>query len=243
MNNGHLMDVEVAGTKAYVSVGFSQGLETYNISDPFNPQRLSFGGNPNWRAKAYGDTFFTFCRENGLNIFNISGATNLIGACPSGGPSIFFEGGAIAGNDLYVAAHQNGIVRVNIGSLTNPYVVSAFQLTNNACWNLETYGEYLMIVNGRFGLSVVDITPNLNEVATLELPGLANDIVIDGDAAVISLGVSGIATVDISDPLNPELLDIHSTMGCAWGMGIEDHLVAVGSWRRWNYSTSAIRRI
>ena len=231
VNFGHLMDVEAAGTKAYVSVGFFQGLETYDISNPFNPQRLSFGGNPNWRAKAYGDTLFTFCRENGLNIFNIENATNFIGSCPSGGSNIFFEGGAIAGNYLYVATHQNGIVKVNINNLTNPFVVSTFRLADNACWNLETYGDYLLVANGRFGLSVVNTVPNLNEAAALDLPGLANDILIDGDIVVISLGVSGIAAVDISDPLNPELLNINPTMGCAWGMGIEDHLVAVGSWR------------
>jgi hypothetical protein len=123
------------------------------------------------------------------------------------------------------------MVSVNVGNLSNPYVTGTHSLTDNACWNAESSGDYLFIANGRFGLCVANTAGGITEVSNLDLPGLANDIVLDGDVAVVALGPSGLATVDISDPENPVLLDIAPSMGCAWGMGIEDHQVIVGSWR------------
>jgi hypothetical protein len=231
INGAHLMDIEVVGLKAYTSVGAYQGLETYDISNPYIPTRLGYNTPSNWRSRHYGDTLFVFNREGGLRIYNISGNTSQLGSCGSGGSNIYFEGGALIGSTLYVATHQNGMVSVNVGNLSNPYVTGTHSLTDNACWNAESSGDYLFIANGRFGLCVANTAGGFTEVTNLDLPGLANDIVLDGDVAVVALGPSGLATVDISDPENPVLLDIAPSMGCAWGMGIEDHQVIVGSWR------------
>jgi hypothetical protein len=231
INPNHLMDVELYGTKAYVSVGFSQGLETYDLSNPFNPIRLSYGGAPNWRSRHYGDTLFVFARENGLRIYRITGATTQVGSCPSGSANIMYEGGARIGNTLYVASHQNGLVSINVANLANPFVTGTFNLAHNACWNVEAAGNHLYIANGRYGLSAVRTIGGLTEVANLDLPGLANDLVIDGETIFVTLGPSGVATVDITDPDYPVLMDIHPSWGSAWGCGLQDHKVAVGSWR------------
>jgi hypothetical protein len=231
VNYAHLMDIEVTATKAYTSVGFPQGIETYDISNPYNPFRISTNSPSSWRSRHYGNTLFSFCRDSGLRIYDISGSTSQIGSLSSGGSNIFFEGGALAGEILYVATHQNGIVAVNVSNLGSPYSVGTHSLTNNACWNAETDGNFLYIANGRFGLTVVSLGGGFTEIASLDLPGLANDIVLDGIVAVLALGPSGIATVDVSDPSNPALMDTAPSMGCAWGMGIEDHQVIVGSWR------------
>ena len=50
-NFAHIMDIEVVGSKAYASVGFPQGLETYDISNPFNPSRISTSPPANWRSR------------------------------------------------------------------------------------------------------------------------------------------------------------------------------------------------
>jgi hypothetical protein len=78
---------------------------------------------------------------------------------------------------------------------------------------------------------VVGLSGGLHETARLDLPGTANDIVLDGDVAAVALGVAGLATVDITDPHSPALLDTLGTMGCVWGVGITGHLVVAGSWR------------
>lgn len=230
-NRAHLMDVEVAGNRAYVACGFVPGTETYNISNPYTITRESRAGAKCWRHRAYGDTLFAFCRTDGLQIYNISASTVLVGQCGSGGSARAFEGGSLIGNTLYIAAHQVGVVSVNVSNLSNPVVTGTTSLTNNACWNIASSGDYLFIANGRYGLCAARAGTNLTEAANLDLPGLANDIELDGNTAVISLGDDGIATVDVSNPANPVLLDIAPSMGCAWGLGLRNHNVAVGSWR------------
>ena len=230
-NPAHLMDVEVSGSKSYVSVGFFQGIETYDISNPYSPARISYTGSHNWRSRTYGDYLFTFNRDAGLSIYNISGQTTLVGSCNPSWANTLYEGGALIGDTMYVAAHQRGLVLVDVSNYANPSNIRLFTLSQNACWNVESSGNYLYIANGIHGLTIVEVTDELSIIAELDLPGLANDIVLDWTTAIISLADAGIAAVDISDPYNPQLLDIHPSLGCAWGMGIQNHLVSVGSWR------------
>jgi hypothetical protein len=225
----HQMDIEIVGGMAYSSVGLGGGLETYDISDPENPAYVTASGNPNWRSRAYGNTLYAFGRDRGIDIYDISENTTLLSTVPAGGR--FYEGGALYENNLYVAAHDDGIVTVNVTNPYSPIVTGTYELENSACWNVESVGNFLLVANGHHGFSVVLVGEELSEVATINLPGLANDIVLDGQVAVVSLGASGIATIDVTIPHNPALLDIHPSMGNAWGMGISDHKVAVGSWR------------
>ncbi len=230
-NRAHLMDLEIAGTNAYVANGFVPGTETYDFSNPYGITRGTRTGAKCWRHRAYGDTLFAFCRSDGLQIYSIAASLNLVGQCGSGASDRAFEGGALIGATLYAAAHQAGIALVNVSSLSNPSVTGTFPLTDNACWNIAASGDYLFIANGRYGLAVVRVGAVLIETAVLNLPGLANDIEIEGSTAVISLGVDGVAAVDISQPENPVLLDIAPSLGCAWGLGIRGNYAAVGSWR------------
>ena len=96
---------------------------------------------------------------------------------------------------------------------------------------MEARDSFLFVANGREGLAVVGLSGGLHEAARLELPGTATDIVLDGDVAVLALGVAGLATIDITDPHNPVVLGTIGTDGCVWGIGIAGHLVVAGSWR------------
>jgi len=232
VNPFHLMDVEISGDRAYVLDGFNIGLETYDISDPTNPTRIDRQGVRAWGAKAYGDRLYVFCRDEGFRIYDIGGSTpSYLGNHNPSGSEILFENGVLDGNDFYVAAHQNGLYFFNVANPGNPYLYDTASLAENSCWDVEIANSHLFVANGRFGLSVVDISAAPTEVAVLPLPGLANHILLDGDVAVLSLGGGGLATVDISTPSNPVLLDRAHTDGCAFGSGIWNHKVAVGSWK------------
>jgi hypothetical protein len=227
----HLMHFHIVGDYAYCLNGYDAGLETYYIADPANPTRVSRGGLPSWRAWSRNDTLFTFCHDMGVQMFDISAGTpTLIRSYDPPDPDVFYEGGVGAGDLLYVAAHQRGIHILDIGSPASPTYVSDLPLADNACWNIVESGGYLFVANGRFGLSVVDLVGGPAEVATLPLPGLANDIVVSGTAVILSLAAEGIASVDISDPTNPVLLDLAPTMGNAFSMGAVGDILAVGSY-------------
>jgi hypothetical protein len=233
VNPYHLMDAEVVGNRAYISNGLGTGLEAYDISNPFSPVRIYQDGPATWRCQSFGDTLLvTFCRRSGVLLYNISGSSPIwLGQYDPPGNLEALEGGAVIANMLYVAAHQNGIYVIDISNPTNPQKIDEFLPPGAAAWNVVAVDSFLFVANGRFGLCVIGIEGGLHLVSELLLPGLANDIDLDGNIAAISLGVHGFATVDISNPHNPMLLDTISTDGCVWGIGIAHHQVISGSWR------------
>lgn len=180
------------GDYAYASVGLGSGLQSYDISDPTNPIRVGALGFKGWRAWAQGDTIFSFCHDNGVQLFDISGgAAALLDGYDPSEPLIHYEGGVCVGDYLFVAAHQEGIHILDIGSESTSFLTS-ITLADNACWNVTKSGSYLLVANGRFGLSVVDLL-TLSEVATLPLPGLTSDIESSGQTVFLSLLAEGIA--------------------------------------------------
>lgn len=232
VNRNHLMDVEISGDRAFISVGVTGGLEVYNISDPTDPIR-TFNAGPNaWRTRIYDDSLlFLFCRLDGLRILDLSGLSPvLLGGYDPAGSMEVLEGGALVGDTIYCAAHQNGIYLISIVNPSSPQRVGIFPLDSSAAWNVEATDSFLFVANGRFGLSVLGLAGGIHTIANLPLPGLANDIVLIENIAVLSLGIDGLVTVDISNPHNPILLDTIPTEGCVWGIGIKNNLVIAGSW-------------
>ena len=233
-NPAHIMDVEIVGNRAYIANGLGSGLEAYDISNPVNPQRVYTSGPSAWRCSAAGDTLlFVFCRRSGVTIWDIAGPGNpaFLGQYNPPGNLETLEGGVLIDNTLYCAVHQNGIFAIDVSDLAVPYKIDEFLLDSNATWNVVVRDSFLIVANGRFGLSVVGLEGGMHDVAGLPLPGLANDINITGNIAAVSLGDDGFATVDISDPFSPVLLDTVATEGCVWGAGITDELLISGSWR------------
>ena len=232
VNQNHLMDCEISGNRAFLAVGVNNGIEQYDISNPASPAR-TFAGGPNcWRLRQYGDTLLlAFCRREGVVLCDIRGASpSQLGRYDPPGAAEALEGGALVGTSLYVAAHQNGIYVIDISNPASPQKTGALLLDSNAAWNVEARDSFLLVADGRFGLAVVGLQGGLHQTARLSLPGLANDIVLDGSVAVVSLGASGLATVDVSNPYQPALLDTVASEGCAWGMGSRSHTVVAGAW-------------
>jgi hypothetical protein len=236
VNRNHEMDCEVVGNRAFIANGYSQGLEMYDISNPASPGRTWLNNGPNcWRIVAAGDTLlFVFARRDGVILYDISGSGDPVrlGQYDPTGNLEALEGGAAIGETLYCAAHQNGVYAVDISNPASPQPVGTLTLTpGSAAWNAIARDSFLLVANGRFGLAVVGTKGGLHQVASLSLPGLANDIVLDGDIAAIALGAAGLATVAVSNPRTPVLRGVIGTDGCVWGSGVFGHLVISGSWR------------
>jgi hypothetical protein len=235
VNRAHQMDAEIVGNRAFIANGLGQGLESYDISNPASPARTWLSNGPNsWRCRAYGDTWlFDFCRREGVVLFDISGSGDPVrlGRYDPPGNREALEGGALVGSTLYCAAHQNGIYAIDYADPSSPQKDGALSLNPSHAWNVEAKDSFLYVANGREGLAVVGLAGGMHVTARLELPGTANDIVLDDGVAVLALGVAGLATIDISDPHNPVLLDTAGTDGCVWGIGNTGHLVVSGSWR------------
>jgi hypothetical protein len=225
----HVMSIRVVGDYAYASIGFPPGLETYDVSTPSSPVRVAFIGRAAWRTSVSGDTLFSYCHFDGVEWYDISsGIPVALGSYDPPSATTAYEGGARVGDSLYVAALQAGIEIVDLGMA--PSHTGTIPLSDDAAWDVEASGGHLFVANGRHGLAVVSLSGTPAEVATLPLPGLANDIEISGTTALLALGADGVASVDISNPTAPALLDVHPTWGNAFSMGrIGDHL-AVGAY-------------
>jgi len=144
INGAHLMDVEVVGDRAYVLVGAYYGLETYDISDPANPARIQSTGPAAWGAKDYGDRLYVFQRQNGFQIYDISGSTpSLLGGYDPSGIHTLFENGVLLIDTLYVAAHQMGIQAFDVSNPSNPQYLMTIDLAENDCWDVEVYDMHL----------------------------------------------------------------------------------------------------
>ena len=227
----HMMDFLIVGDRAYASVGLGSGLQTYDISDPANVERLHSTGSPGWRAYASGDTLFNFLHDRGVQMYSISsGIPSLLGSHNPGGLTSY-EGGVRVGDFLYVAAHHEGIHRLDLTLSTAPDYWDQFALPANACWDVVARDGYLFVANGRHGLSVVDLA-TLEEVAALDLPGLANDILFseDGQTVFLTLAAAGVAAVDVTDPLQPVLAGQAETLGNAFSMDRVGSILVAGSY-------------
>jgi hypothetical protein len=233
-NFAHVIDIEITGDLAVAAVGVNPGTELYDFSDPYNPTMVGRMGEPAWRTRVFGDLLFSFNRRAGLEIYRLEGPPwNLtpLADVPTGGEFHGFECGDLLDDVLYVAGHQIGIFRFDVSDPANPVSLPTIPLAANDCWGVQATQSHLFVANGRQGLSVIELGPDPVELATLPLPGLANDIILDGNVVFLALGGDGIAAVDVSDPGNPQLLDIAPTMGNAFSLGLLDDRLVVGAWR------------
>jgi hypothetical protein len=227
----HMMDFQVKGDYAYASVGLGLGFQTYLISDPQNITRVDRQGQHAWRSHIAGDLAFSFHHDGGFSVYDISFAVPaMLGSYnPSGNTS--YESGVLVEDDLFVAAHNEGLARFDLSHPGAPVLLSSIPLAENACWDVVATNEFLFIANGRFGLSIVDLG-NLTEVAAIDLPGLASDVELSENnlTAFLALGPDGVIAVDITDPLSPVIRSHADTFGNVISMGRVGEILIAGSY-------------
>lgn len=96
-------------------------------------------------------------------------------------------------------------------------------------WNVRLHGSLAYVANGADGLSIVDVSDPSAPVlrGSVDLEGIAKDLVVDGDRAYVALGGEGIAAVDVSDPDAPALLDWEETPGSALAIAYSPEVSAL----------------
>ena len=111
-----------------------------------------------------------------------------------------------ADNHLYLPAGPDGLHIFEIADPKKPKRVGKY--TSGTPQSIAIAGRYAFITD-RYSatLQVVDIRNRTNPVhlTTKILPGIANDIALDGNRAFLSCGPAGVFLIDLSDILGPSL--------------------------------------
>ena len=226
----HAMSVAASGDFVYVN-GAERRLEVHDFSDLQNPRWVASFPPGGWRLELDGDDLYSFGHSMGVQHFDVSlEIPRLVGSFSFGDPLVSFAGGARVGDSLFVAAHQTGIHVLRMGPPMEP--LSVIDLEQNAAYDLARAKGHFLVANGRYGLTVLSIDPLPRVEATLALPGLSNDVLVaEGDSvAFVSLGPGGIASVDITDIRDPQIIEIQETRGNAWEMSMLGTQLYVGAY-------------
>lgn len=74
------------------------------------------------------------------------------------------------------------------------------------CAEKEGEPTYVYLADGKRGLRIIDVTdPRLpREIAVVDTPGFANDVVVVNKIAYVADGAKGLFLINVSDPANPE---------------------------------------
>lgn len=182
-NQSHVID-------GYVFIGSNAIYEIWDISNPFQPSRLARVLSPHRFGEA----------EAHMISFNQDGASRYA-----------------------VTISGRGIDTWDITNIKHPLLLHALTINGinygdntRAIWGVYWQGDYIYVGGTNTGLHIVDASNParlrvVRRVPTAEFGGIsAGPLYAIGNLLVITTpkGSAGIATLDISDPLEPVLLDV-----------------------------------
>ena len=120
---------------------------------------------------------------------------------------------------IVVAAKADGLLLYDFGGTS---FTPAGSVPMSEAYNLRFVDKLAYVANGSDGLAIVDFTDPKNPQlrGSVDLDGIAKDLVIDGGRAYVALAGAGVATVDVSNPDAPKELDTDQTPGSATAIAI-----------------------
>ena len=239
--NRELLDVKFSGNTMIIT-GNLNGTEFYDISDSLNPIHLAnleipFGNQnralPNFIAAISDTILYLSSRQRGIAIVNISDPSNpqyIDMVTQPAGSNYSYDGLMVHDSTLYASAHEHGVILFNISSPESPSYFG--QIPAGNAWGTTFLDSLLIIMNGEFGIKIMNITDLSNPVTITDIltEGATKDMVLDGDQLTLAMGSNGIARYDLSDPSDPQLLATYNSSGLANRIALFNGKIAVSDW-------------
>jgi hypothetical protein len=198
---GDCNDVVIDGNTVYLGNGAY--LQIMDCSDPANPQLLGRVALPMivQGLALRGDKIYVADYDAGLRIVDVSNpaAPVEIGALEKIGSAYDV---VIEGTFAYIAGYNKGLVIADISDPANPILTGNLQAGTASAVALS--GNYVYVIFGSL-FTVVDISDKTKptEIAKIELPTFAEEIVIQGNCAYVACNTAGLRIIDISNPASP----------------------------------------
>jgi len=141
------------------------------------------------------------------------------------------EGSTVAGDRLWVAAHDGGLIAFARGEGAELTELGRLTDLSNP-WTVRVDGPVAYVADGAGGLAVVDASDPaaMSVIARLDVGGAVKDLELDGDRLWLAAGTAGVAVVDVSTPSAPVLLDQADTPGSTLAVARGDGFVVGSDW-------------
>lgn len=211
---------------AYLAVKFN-GLKLIDISDPSNPTLVGSYSNNCSILDVFitEDIAYVAAGENGVEILNISNPSNIVQIGNYSDNynvswSIDFDEQQ---NLLYVADRSDGIEILDVSNPSAP--VELGQLEIERAIEIDVVGNYAYISLYENGLSIVDVSdPSAPLEISLFEYGVIKDVFINGTSCYL-ITDSGLLVLDVSDPVNLEIINVYTNQNNADGVFITEDLI------------------
>ncbi|HUX98969.1 MAG TPA: hypothetical protein VMV49_05410, partial [Candidatus Deferrimicrobium sp.] len=194
----------VEGDYAFIA-NTEDGLLVANLSDPTTPSVLSkMAVDPAYGLDVDGDYLYLASMGVGLRVIDISDPTNphsVILLSTSGSAYDVF----ISGDYAYVANGLQGLAVVDITNPTSPSLVGSRD-TSGFAQGIFVAGDFCYIATGSaHQLAIINITDPTNPGSPtyVDFDDEPKKVFVSGDFCYVAASWSGLAVIDISNPLEP----------------------------------------
>jgi hypothetical protein len=207
---------DMALRDSYMYCAMSNGIMIISVKDPRSPEIVShLYLNKHVMAVTISESrLYLGTADGSLSIYDIEGPTNftLRGTLGSDYGCVYSV--FVSGQMAYVG-HANGLEIVNISHPEAPKREGRFPTTGFPFYDIEEKGDTLYIAGGNLWIFDVSVPASPALISSLALKDIAKGVELSDSLAYIAeeadmqplpAGNSRFSIVDISDPINPEVV-------------------------------------
>jgi len=210
-NYASVFDVDVVGTKAYISNG-DEGLWIYDVTSADDPQaEINFNLSSAIRGLKVVDSIAYVAAEDSpkLHIMNVSIPFNatVLGTFDTAGSAYNVD---VVGNYAYIAGASPGLQIVDISDPTMPVSVGSYEIAT-AVKDVKVVGNYAYVAAYGNGVYILDISqPSAPTLVSNFDTERAVGVAVDGIFVYVADSYDGLRILSIFNPANPVEI-IHNT--------------------------------
>ena len=141
----------------------------------------------------------------------------------------------VVGDYAYAADFGSGLRIIDISDPENPEEVGALERWQMNAWDVCVEGDYAYVADesqGHSSLSIINISDpeNPDEISTVETPGNARGVAVNGNYAYLAAAGGGLRIIDVSNPDDPDEVGSFDTPGQAFDVVIVRDYAYVAQW-------------
>ena len=222
---GNATDVALSRDYAFVADG-ANGLVAVDVSDVAHPYIAGTCNTPGTAfAVAISGDYAYVADDDSLQVIDISDPTSSgVFKCVGSG-HIGSSGNAynvcVAGDQVYVAAHDGGLQIFDITNPTTPAFRKTY-VTAGYAEDVVVSGDLAYVAVSGAGLEIVDVggtTPS--RVGLCDTPGSAYGLTVSGDWVYTAEYPNWVQVIDARNPSNPAWVDSCATPDVAYSLVVE----------------------